>query len=317
MEDIKKSEEFQAKIDKGLKIEPKDWMPEKYRKQLIRMISQHAHSEIVGMLPEGNWITRAPSLRRKAILLAKVQDEAGHGLYLYSACETLGIERGELLEQLYSGKAKYSSIFNYPSLTWADIGAIGWLVDGAAIMNQTMLARGSYGPYSRAMVRICKEESFHNRQGYEIMLTLCNGTPEQKEMAQDALNRWWWPSIQMLGPSDADSVNSDDLMKWKVKLESNDSIRQRFIDRTVPQAEFLGLKVPDADMKFNAETGHYEHGPINWEEFFQVIKGNGPCNKERVAARTNADRNGAWVREAAQAYAEKQKARKEQKAQVA
>jgi ring-1,2-phenylacetyl-CoA epoxidase subunit PaaA len=308
MEDPKKLEEFQAKIDKGLKIEPKDWMPEKYRAQLIRMISQHAHSEIVGMLPEGNWITRAPSLRRKAILLSKVQDEAGHGLYLYSAAETLGIDRTELLKQLHTGKAKYSSIFNYPTLTWADIGAIGWLVDGAAIMNQTMLARGSYGPYSRAMVRICKEESFHNRQGYEIMLTLAKGTAEQKEMAQDALNRWWWPSIMMLGPSDKDSVNTDDLMKWKVKLESNDSIRQRFIDRTVPQAQFLGLSLPDADLKLNQETGHWEHGEINWEEFFNVIKGNGPCNKERLQTRIDADKKGQWVREAALAYANKNKA---------
>jgi ring-1,2-phenylacetyl-CoA epoxidase subunit PaaA len=313
MEEVKKLEEFQSKIDKGLKIEPKDWMPDAYRKQLIRMMSQHAHSEIVGMLPEGNWISRAPSLRRKAILLAKVQDEAGHGLYLYSAVETLGIDRSELLDQLHTQKAKYSSIFNYPSLTWADIGAIGWLVDGAAIMNQTMLARGSYGPYSRAMVRICKEESFHNRQGYEIMLTLCNGTPEQKEMAQDAFNRWWWPSIMMLGPSDKDSVNSDDLMNWKVKLESNDSIRQRFIDRTVPQAHFLGLTVPDPDMKFNEETGHYEHGPINWEEFFQVIKGNGPCNKERLNARKAAHENGNWVRKAMIAYAEKKKTKSTEK----
>ncbi|MDQ3191542.1 MAG: 1,2-phenylacetyl-CoA epoxidase subunit A [Bacteroidota bacterium] len=316
MEETQKLENFQARIDKGLKIEPKDWMPEKYRKQLIRMISQHAHSEIVGMLPEANWITRAPSLRRKAILLAKVQDEAGHGLYLYSAAETLGIDRGELLEQLYSGKAKYSSIFNYPSLTWADIGAIGWLVDGAAIMNQTMLAKGSYGPYSRAMVRICKEESFHNRQGYEIMLTLANGSPEQKEMAQDAFNRWWWPSIMMLGPSDIDSTNTDELMRWKVKLESNDSIRQRFIDRTVPQADFLGLTVPDKDLKFNEQTGHYEHGPIDWDEFFNVIKGNGPCNKERIKARTSADRKGLWVREAANAYAEKQRLKSISKEQV-
>lgn len=305
MEDSKKLEEFQGKIDKGTKIEPKDWMPEKYRSQLKRMISQHAHSEIVGMLPEGNWITRAPSLRRKAILLSKVQDEAGHGLYLYSAAETLGIDRAEMLQQLHSGKAKYSSIFNYPTLSWADIGAIGWLVDGAAIMNQTMLAKGSYGPYSRAMVRICKEESFHNRQGYEIMLALCNGTPEQKELAQDAFNRWWWPAIMMLGPSDSDSVNSDDLMKWKVKLESNDSIRRRFIDRTVPQAQFLGLSVPDPDLKFNETTGHWEHGPINWEEFFNVIKGNGPCNQERLQARVDADKNGKWVREAAEAYARK------------
>jgi ring-1,2-phenylacetyl-CoA epoxidase subunit PaaA len=297
--------QFQDKIDKGIKIEPKDWMPDAYRKQLIRMISQHAHSEIVGMLPEGNWITRAPNLRRKAILLAKVQDEAGHGLYLYSACETLGIDRTELLEQLHTGKAKYSSIFNYPSLTWADIGAIGWLVDGAAIMNQTMLAKGSYGPYSRAMTRICKEESFHNRQGYEIMWTLAKGTPEQKEMAQDALNRWWWPAIMMLGPSDDNSPNSEQLMRWKIKLESNDGIRQRFIDRTIPQADALGLTIPDKDLKFNEATGHYEHGPIKWEEFFEVIKGNGPCNKKRLDARKQADANGHWVREAAAAYAAK------------
>ncbi len=309
MEDIKNLDNFQAKIDKGLKIEPKDWMPEAYRKQLIRMMSQHAHSEIVGMLPEGNWITRAPSLRRKAVLLSKVQDEAGHGLYLYSAAETLGIDRTELLEQLHSGKAKYSSIFNYPTLTWADVGAIGWLVDGAAIMNQTMLARGSYGPYSRAMVRICKEESFHNRQGYEIMTVLSNGTAEQKQLAQDALNRWWWPSIMMLGPSEGQSPNSEQLMKWKVKLESNDDIRQRFIDRTVPQGLFLGLTFPDADLKFNESTGHYEHGPINWEEFFNVVKGNGPCNRERLKARVNADKEGKWVREAAMAYAEKKKAK--------
>jgi ring-1,2-phenylacetyl-CoA epoxidase subunit PaaA len=310
MEDPILLQKFQEKIDKGLKIEPKDWMPEAYRKQLIRMMSQHAHSEIVGMLPEGNWITRAPSLRRKAVLLAKVQDEAGHGLYLYSAAETLGIDRTELLEQLFTGKAKYSSIFNYPSLTWADIGAIGWLVDGAAIMNQTMLARGSYGPYSRAMVRICKEESFHNRQGYEIMLTLSNGSPEQKAMAQDALNRWWWPAIMMLGPSDAASPNTEQLMRWKVKLETNDEIRQRFIDRTVPQADFLGLTIPDAALKFNETTGHYEHGEINWKEFFDVVAGNGPCNKKRLKARVDADKNGAWVREAANAYAAKKSAAK-------
>jgi len=310
MEDPILLAKFQEKIDKGLKIEPKDWMPEAYRKQLIRMMSQHAHSEIVGMLPEGNWITRAPSLRRKAVLLAKVQDEAGHGLYLYSAAETLGIDRTELLDQLFTGKAKYSSIFNYPSLTWADIGAIGWLVDGAAIMNQTMLARGSYGPYSRAMVRICKEESFHNRQGYEIMLTLSKGTPEQKAMAQDALNRWWWPAIMMLGPSDANSPNTEQLMRWKVKLETNDEIRQRFIDRTVPQADFLGLTIPDNDLKFNETTGHYEHGEINWQEFFDVIAGNGPCNKKRLKARVDADKNGAWVRAAASAYASKKAAGK-------
>jgi ring-1,2-phenylacetyl-CoA epoxidase subunit PaaA len=272
------------------------------------MMSQHAHSEIVGMLPEGNWITRAPSLRRKAVLLAKVQDEAGHGLYLYSATETLGIDRTELLNQLFTGKAKYSSIFNYPSLTWADIGAIGWLVDGAAIMNQTMLAKGSYGPYSRAMIRICKEESFHNRQGYEIMLTLSNGSAEQKAMAQDALNRWWWPAIMMLGPSDAASPNTEQLMRWKVKLETNDEIRQRFIDRTVPQADFLGLTIPDTAMKFNETTGHYEHGEINWKEFFDVVAGNGPCNKKRLKARVDADKNGAWVREAANAYAAKKAA---------
>jgi ring-1,2-phenylacetyl-CoA epoxidase subunit PaaA len=310
MEDPILLAKFQEKIDKGLKIEPKDWMPEAYRKQLIRMMSQHAHSEIVGMLPEGNWITRAPSLRRKAVLLAKVQDEAGHGLYLYSAAETLGIDRTELLDQLFTGKAKYSSIFNYPSLTWADIGAIGWLVDGAAIMNQTMLAKGSYGPYSRAMVRICKEESFHNRQGYEIMLTLSKGTPEQKAMAQDALNRWWWPAIMMLGPSDANSPNTEQLMRWKVKLETNDEIRQRFIDRTVPQADFLGLTIPDNDLKFNETTGHYEHGEINWQEFFDVIAGNGPCNKKRLKARVDADKNGAWVRAAASAYASKKAAGK-------
>lgn len=310
MEDPILLEKFQEKIDKGLKIEPKDWMPEAYRKQLIRMMSQHAHSEIVGMLPEGNWITRAPSLRRKAVLLAKVQDEAGHGLYLYSAAETLGIDRTELLDQLFTGKAKYSSIFNYPSLTWADIGAIGWLVDGAAIMNQTMLAKGSYGPYSRAMIRICKEESFHNRQGYEIMLTLSNGSPQQKAMAQDALNRWWWPAIMMLGPSDAASPNTEQLMRWKIKLETNDEIRQRFIDRTVPQADFLGLTVPDKDMKLNDSTGHYEHGEINWQEFFDVIAGNGPCNKNRLKARVDADKNGAWVRAAAHAYAAKKIAAK-------
>jgi ring-1,2-phenylacetyl-CoA epoxidase subunit PaaA len=307
MEDEKQLAAFEAKIAAGNKIEPKDWMPEAYRKQLIRMMSQHAHSEIVGMLPEGNWITRAPNLRRKAILLAKVQDEAGHGLYLYSATETLGVDRSELLEQLHTGKAKYSSIFNYPTLTWADIGAIGWLVDGAAIMNQTALARGSYGPYCRAMIRICKEESFHNRQGYEIMMHLAQGTPEQKAMAQDALNRWWWPSIMMLGPSDDQSPNSEQLMRWKVKMESNDAIRQRFIDRTVPQADFIGLSIPDKDLKFDEKTGHYTHGPINWDEFFEVIKGNGPCNAKRLKARNDADTKGRWVRDAAMAYAEKKK----------
>ncbi len=298
---------FQQKVDAEIKIEPKDWMPEKYRKQLIRQISQHAHSEIVGMLPEGNWITRAPNLRRKVALLAKVQDEAGHGIYLYCAAETLGIDRTELLEQLHTGKAKYSNIFNYPTLTWADIGAVGWLVDGAAIMNQVMLQRTSYGPYARAMVRICKEESFHNRQGYEIMLTLCKGTPAQKQMAQDALNRWWWPSLMMLGPSDENSPNSAEMMKWKVKRETNEEVRQRFIDRTVPQGEFLGLTFPDADLKWNEEKKHYDYGKINWDEFFNVIKGNGPCNRERLEARKKADTDGKWVREAAAAYAAKKK----------
>jgi ring-1,2-phenylacetyl-CoA epoxidase subunit PaaA len=299
--------QFEERIAKGLKIEPKDWMPDRYRNQLIRMISQHAHSEIVGMLPEGNWITRAPSLRRKSILLAKVQDEGGHGLYLYSAAETLGIDRSELLEQLITGKAKYSSIFNYPSLTWADVGAIGWLVDGAAIMNQTMLARGSYGPYSRAMVRICKEESFHNRQGYELLLAMMRGTDAQRAMAQDAVNRWWWPSIMMFGPPDDQSPNSEELSRWKVKLESNDAIRQRFIDRTVPQADFAGLSLPDPDMKWNEERGHYDFGNINWKEFFDVVKGNGPCNVERLQTRKRAHEDGAWVRAAAAAYAEKRK----------
>ncbi len=310
MDIAEKEKQFQDKIDSGQKIEAKEWVPENYRKQLIRMISQHAHSEIVGMLPEGNWITRAPSLRRKAVLLAKIQDEAGHGLYLYSAAETLGVERGELIDQLITGKAKYSSIFNYPTLTWADIGAIGWLVDGAAIVNQTMLARGSYGPYSRAMVRICKEESFHNRQGYELLYDLAQGTPEQKAMAQDALNRWWWPSIQMLGPSDADSKNSGETMRWRIKVESNDTVRQRFIDRTVPQAEAAGLTIPDPDLKFNEETGHWEIGEIDWTEFYQVIKGYGPCNKKRLRARQEAEHEGEWVREAAKAYAEKQAAKK-------
>ncbi len=309
MDTAEREKKFQEKIDSGLKVEAKEWMPENYRKQLTRMISQHAHSEIVGMLPEGNWITRAPSLRRKAVLLAKVQDEAGHGLYLYSAAETLGIDRKTMIDQLLSGRAKYSSIFNYPTLSWADIGAIGWLVDGAAIVNQTMLARGSYGPYSRAMVRICKEESFHNRQGYEIMYHLANGTPEQKAMAQDALNRWWWPSIQMLGPSDAQSKNSEETMRWKIKVESNDTVRQRFIDRTVPQAHAAGLTIPDPDLKFNEETGHWEIGEIEWTEFYRVIKGHGPCNRKRLKARQEAEREGRWVREAAAAYAAKQRAR--------
>ncbi|MEM6345339.1 MAG: 1,2-phenylacetyl-CoA epoxidase subunit PaaA [Bacteroidota bacterium] len=297
---------FQARIDAGENIEPKDWMPEKYRKTHIRQISQHAHSEIVGMLPEGNWITRAPSLRRKVALLAKVQDEAGHGLYLYSAAETLGISRDELFEQLHSGKAKYSSIFNYPTLSWADMGAIGWLVDGAAIINQVMLTRTSYGPYARAMVRICKEESFHQRQGYEIMLSLCNGTAVQKQLAQDALNRWWWPSLMMFGPPDAESTHTEQSMKWKIKRKTNDELRQQFIDITVPQAEILGITIPDPDLKWNEERGHYDFGQIDWDEFWEVVKGNGPCNKERLEARNNAWDNGAWVREAAMAYAEKQ-----------
>ncbi|MCA1750996.1 MAG: 1,2-phenylacetyl-CoA epoxidase subunit A [Flavobacteriales bacterium] len=309
MDTAEREKQFQEKIDSGLKVEAKEWMPENYRKQLMRMISQHAHSEIVGMLPEGNWITRAPSLRRKAVLLAKVQDEAGHGLYLYSAAETLGIDRKTMIDQLLSGKAKYSSIFNYPTISWADMGAIGWLVDGAAIVNQTMLARGSYGPYSRAMVRICKEESFHNRQGYEIIYQLAKGTPEQKEMAQDALNRWWWPSIQMLGPSDAQSKNSDETMRWRIKVESNDTVRQRFIDRTVPQAEAAGLTIPDPDLKYNEETEHWEIGEIEWTEFYRVIKGHGPCNRKRLKARQDAEREGQWVREAAAAYAGKQRAR--------
>lgn len=301
---------FQQKIDNELRIEPKDWMPEQYRKTLVRQISQHAHSEIVGMLPEGNWITRAPSLRRKAVLLAKVQDEAGHGLYLYSAAETLGTSRDQMLDQLHDGTAKYSSIFNYPTLTWADMGAIGWLVDGAAIMNQVPLCRCSYGPYSRAMIRVCKEESFHQRQGYEIMLTLANGTAIQKKMAQDALNRFWWPAIMMFGPNDDASPNSIQSMKWKIKRFSNDDLRQKFIDVTVEQANILGLTIPDKDLKWNEERGHYDFGTINWDEFWNVVKGNGPCNKERLAARKNAWDNGAWVRDAATAHAEKRAAKK-------
>jgi ring-1,2-phenylacetyl-CoA epoxidase subunit PaaA len=296
---------FQERVDAGVKIEPKDYMPDAYRKTLIRQISQHAHSEIVGQLPEGNWITRAPSLKRKAILLAKVQDEAGHGLYLYSAVETLGTTREQTIEDLLSGKAKYSSIFNYPTLTWADIGAIGWLVDGAAIINQIPICRCSYGPYARAMVRICKEESFHQRQGFDIMLTLSRGTPEQKAMAQDALNRWWWPSLMMHGPPDADSKHSVQSMRWKIKLFSNDELRQKFIDQTVPQAEYLGLTIPDPDLKWNPERRHYDFGKIDWDEFYQVIQGNGPCNRDRLYTRVKAHQEGAWVREAAAAYANK------------
>ena len=302
-------EAFQKRIDAEEKIEPRDWMPDAYRQTLVRQISQHAHSEIVGQLPEGNWISRAPSLRRKAILLAKVQDEAGHGLYLYSAAETLGISREQMLEQLHSGKARYSSIFNYPTLTWADIGAIGWLVDSAAIINQIPLCRCSYGPYARAMVRICKEESFHQRQGYELLMALCQGTEEQKAMAQDAVNRWWWPSVMMFGPSDANSTHSAQSMQWKIKRNSNDELRQKFVDQSVPQAEYLGLTLPDPDLKWNEVRGHYDFGEIDWDEFYQVIAGNGPCNHERLSARIRVHEDGAWVREAALAYADKQRQR--------
>ena len=308
-DDPQKIAEFEARIERGESIEPKDWMPDRYRTQLIRMMSQHAHSEIVGMLPEGNWITRAPSLRRKMILLAKVQDEAGHGLYIYCGTETLGVDRSELVDQLLSGKAKYSSIFNYPTLSWADMGVIGWFVDGAAIVNQTVLAKASYGPYARAMIRICKEENFHKKQGYEIIATLAKGTPEQKAMAQDAINRWWWPSLMMLGPSDANSPNTAELIKWRVKRKTNDELRQRFVDITVPQAQAVGLTLPDPDLKYNEETQHWEFGAIDWDEFWQVVKGNGPCNRERIAARRAAHEEGRWVRDAAEAYAAKKAAR--------
>jgi ring-1,2-phenylacetyl-CoA epoxidase subunit PaaA len=304
---IQTLEQFDAYVAAEKKIEPKDWMPDGYRKTLIRQISQHAHSEVVGMLPEGNWITRAPSLQRKAILLAKVQDEAGHGLYLYSAAETLGVERSDLVDDLLSGKAKYSSIFNYPVLTWADIGAIGWLVDGAAIMNQVPLCRCSYGPYSRAMIRVCKEESFHQRQGYSIMVELMKGNEAQREMAQDALDRWWWPSLMMFGPSDKDSEHSSQNMTWKIKRFTNDELRQRMVDMTVPQAECIGLKMPDKELKWNEDTGHHDFGEIDWDEFYNVLAGNGPCNKERLEVRNKAHDDGAWVREAAVAYAEKKK----------
>ena len=297
---------FQEKIDAEQKIEPKDWMPDGYRSHLIRQISQHAHSEIIGMQPEGNWITRAPSLRAKMILLAKVQDEAGHGLYLYSACETLGISRDELNKQLHQGKAKYSSIFNYPTLSWADMGAIGWLVDGAAIVNQVSLQKTSYGPYSRGMIKICKEESFHQRQGYEIMSEMANGTKEQKEMAQDALNRFWWPSIMMFGPHDSDSPRTGNAMKWKIKRKTNDELRQDFIDKTVAQAELIGLKIPDPDLKWNEERGSYDFGEIDWDEFWSVVNGNGPCNEQRLNHHIKAHEDGEWVRKAAKAYAEKQ-----------
>ncbi|MEY3087374.1 MAG: hypothetical protein RLZ93_1299 [Bacteroidota bacterium] len=305
MTQAEKERRFQEKIDKEIKIEPNDWMPDEYRQTLVRQISQHAHSEIVGMLPEGNWITRAPNLRRKAVLLAKVQDEAGHGLYLYSAVETLGTSREQTIDDLHSGKAKYSSIFNYPALTWADIGAIGWLVDGAAIMNQVALCRTSYGPYARAMVKICKEESFHQRQGYESLMKLCSGTPQQKAMAQDAMNRFWWPALMMFGPSDAASTHSDQSIKWKIKRFTNDELRQNFVDATVEQAQILGLTIPDPNLKWNEERGHYDFSEINWDEFWQVVKGNGPCNKERLAARVKAKEEGMWVREAATAFAKK------------
>jgi ring-1,2-phenylacetyl-CoA epoxidase subunit PaaA len=304
-----KMERFQARIDAEERIEPNDWMPEAYRRTLVRQISQHAHSEIIGMQPEGNWITRAPTLKRKAQLLAKVQDEAGHGLYLYAAAETLNVSREELYQQLLSGKAKYSSIFNYPTLTWADIGVIGWLVDGAAIMNQIPLCRCSYGPYARAMVLICKEESFHQRQGYEILLTLCRGTAEQKAMAQDALDRWWWPVLMMFGPPDSESQHSETSMRWKIKRFSNDGLRQKFIDATVPQAQYLGLTIPDPALTFNEETGHWEHGPIDWTEFKRVLGGHGPCNRQRMQHRRRTHDEGAWVREAMLAHAAKRRAR--------
>jgi ring-1,2-phenylacetyl-CoA epoxidase subunit PaaA len=305
---------FQARVDAEEKIEAKDWMPEAYRRTLVRQISQHAHSEIVGMLPEGNWITRAPSLLRKTILIAKVQDEGGHGAYLYSAAETLGVSRGELVDQLLTGKAKYSSIFNYPTPTWADVGAIGWLVDGAAIMNQIPLCRCSYGPYARAMVRICKEESFHQRQGYEIMLRLSRGTAAQREMAQAALDRWWWPSLMMFGPPDNDSKHSAQSMRWKIKRFSNDELRQKFVDTTVPQADFLNLRVPDAELRWDESTQHYHFGAIDWREFEQVLAGHGPCNRERLEARRRAHDDGRWVREAAAAWAERQDARAAERA---
>ncbi len=302
-------QEFDAKVANEERIEPKDWMPPDYRKTVLRQMSQHAHSEVIGMQPEGNWITRAPTLRRKAILLAKIQDEAGHGLYLYSAAETLGTSREDMVAALHLGKAKYASIFNYPALTWADMGAIGWLVDGAAIVNQVSLQRTSYGPYSRAMIRICKEESFHQRQGYQIMLVLARGSAEQKALAQDALDRWWWPSLMMFGPHDAESAHTAKSMQWKLKRESNDRLRQKFVDQTVPQAECIGLKMPDPDLSWNEDRGHYDFGEIDWDEFWQVVSGNGPCNRQRLAHHIKAQQDGAWVREAMHAYQEKQQAR--------
>ncbi len=319
MQTIDKDEaELQAEFDRRIaeeqKIEPTDWMPAEYRKNLIRQMSQHAHSEVIGMQPEGNWITRAPSLRRKAVLLSKVQDEGGHGLYLYSATETLGISRSEMIEALQTGKAKYASIFNYPALSWADIGAIGWLVDGAAIVNQISLQRTSYGPYSRAMIRICKEESFHQRQGYEIMYALAHGTEVQRKMAQDAMNRFWWPSLMMFGPHDSDSAHSSKSMNWKIKRESNDTLRQRFVDQSVPQIEALGLEMPDPEIKWNEERGHYDFGEINWEEFYQVINGSGPCNYQRLKHHKAAHEEGEWVREAVRAYRKKQENKKSEAA---
>ena len=305
-----REEQFQACIDSDGRIEPRDWMPDGYRKTLIRQIAQHAHSEIIGMQPEGNWITRAPSLRRKTILVAKVQDEAGHGLYLYSAAETLGVSREELLDLLHAGRQKYSTIFNYPTLTWADVAAIGWLVDGAAIMNQVPLTRCSYGPYARAMIRVCKEESFHQRQGFESMTVLSRGSEAQHQMAQEALNRWWWPALMMFGPSDAESPNSAQSMAWGIKRFSNDELRQRFVDATVPQAEYLGIAVPDPDLRWDADSGHFVSGDIDWTEFFEVMKGNGPCNRDRLARRIAAHEEGAWVRAAAAAYAAKQEAKR-------
>ena len=300
---------FQERIDADIKVEPRDWMTEGYRKTLIRQISQHAHSEIVGQLPEGNWVTRAPTLKRKTILLAKIQDEAGHGLYLYSAAETLGVSRDQMTLDLLSGKAKYSSIFNYPTLSWADIGMIGWLVDGAAIINQIPLCRCSYGPYARAMVRICKEEAFHARQGFDVVMALCRGTPEQKQMAQEALNRWWWPALMMFGPPDTESVNSAQSARWKIKLFSNDELRQRMVDQTVPQAEFLGLSIPDPDLRWNEERSQYDFGAIDWSEFYSVLKGNGPCNRDRIQTRRKAWDDGAWFRDGLNTHAEKQTAK--------
>jgi ring-1,2-phenylacetyl-CoA epoxidase subunit PaaA len=308
-QDPKMEKLFEEKIEAEVRLEPRDWMPEAYRRTLVRQISQHAHSEIVGMLPEGAWITRAPTLKRKAILLAKVQDEAGHGLYLYAAAETLGVSRTSLVADLLAGKAKYSSIFNYPTLSWADIGAIGWLVDGAAIMNQVMLCRTSYGPYARAMVRICKEESFHQRQGFESLLVLSRGSAEQRAMCQDAINRWWWPSLMMFGPRDSESTHSDQSMKWKIKRMSNDELRQRFVDMIAEQVKVLGMTLPDPDLRWNEEHGHYDFGEIDWDEFWRVVKGDGPCNRERLEARRKAHADGAWVREAALAHARKKAAR--------